>query len=152
MAAEIPKSILIPVDFSEHSARALTYGATMAKKLDARVIAIHVLRPAYRYIPLEEAVWGAAVTVDELSKILEDNAKQDFDTFLAKQPETVRSLIEQEIATGDPAHAALDRAEKGDVDLIVVGSHGREGVSRWVMGSVAERIVRHAHCPVLVVR
>ena len=151
MRANTPKHILIPVDFSEHSGRALTYGASMAKELGARVLALHVLRPAFRYIPLEESVWGATVTVDQLSKLLEENAKQSFETFLEQQPEAIRGSIDHEVVLGDPAHAVLDRAEKGDVDLIVVGSHGREGISRWVMGSVAERIVRHAHCPVLVV-
>jgi nucleotide-binding universal stress UspA family protein len=57
-----------------------------------------------------------------------------------------------EVAIGDPAHEITDRATKQGADLIVLSYHGRTGAARLFIGSVAERVVRHAHCPVLVLR
>ena len=69
-------------------------------------------------------------------------------TELRSGQERVRGRIE----TGDPAAAVVRVAAHDRHDLIVMGTHGRTGVTRWLMGSVAENVLRHAHCPVLIVR
>lgn len=149
--ANTPKNILIPVDFSDHSRRALDYGVALAERVGGQATALHVLPPAFEYIPLEQAVWGATVTANQIRERVTENAQKEFAKFMENLPETVRSRVTQEMLSGEPSETVLDRAEQGNFDLIVVGSHGRRGVARWVMGSVAERIVRHARCPVLVV-
>jgi len=74
------------------------------------------------------------------------------EAFLAKQPDEVRSHVTAELKHGVPAEVILDTAKEAGFDLVVVGTHGRRGVKRFLLGSVAERVIRHAHCPVLVVR
>jgi universal stress protein A len=89
------------------------------------------------YIPLEEELEKAAS--EDLEKIREDIAKKGLP-------------VEGDIEIGTPAEAILARAEDPDVNLVIMGSHGKKGLSRLLMGSVAEEVVRKAHCPVLIVK
>lgn len=67
-------------------------------------------------------------------------------------PDTFRGVCEAEVARGQPADAIIQFAQERDVDLIVMGTHGRSGLQHVLLGSVAEKVVRHAPCPVLTVR
>jgi nucleotide-binding universal stress UspA family protein len=129
--------ILIPIDFSDHRRHALRYGCAFAEKFGAE---LHLLNVVEDYYPM----------VPEAGLMLPDKGE-----FLAG----ARAAAERELAKLPDAPAAkgarvVRSAVVGTpyVDLIVVGSHGRSGLAHVLMGSVAERVVRKASCPVLTVR
>lgn len=136
------KKILVPVDFSDRSRKALQYALGMAEEFQAELILVHVVQP----YPIVTEMPG---TMAELQAQLEKNAFSQ----LAKLNDSIKGVASRGLLqTGQPVHHILKVALEEDVDLIVVATHGRTGLAHVVLGSVAERIVRHAHCPVLVVR
>ena len=135
------KTILVPVDFSADSARAAHAALGLAPDLQA-VHLVHVL------FPLESAssgiLWGEAS--DENRR---DAAQKKLDELIrANDLVAVRTTI----LIGDPGLEIADHAKRIGADLIVIPSHGYHGVKRLVLGSVAERVIRHATCSVLVLR
>jgi nucleotide-binding universal stress UspA family protein len=137
------KHILACIDFSEHSTRALAEVGEYARANGSKVTLIHISDPQ-AFIPPQAILEPASGTDDathraELGKLR--------DQHLSDVP------VELDvIADHAPAKAICDYAEHHGVDLIVVGSHGRGGMERWLIGSVAERVVRHAVSNVYVVR
>jgi nucleotide-binding universal stress UspA family protein len=137
------KHILACVDFSEHSTRALAEVGEYARANGSKVTLVYVSDPQ-GFIP-PQAILGPASQTDEAAHQAE----------LAKLRDRHLSDVSVElavIADHAPARAICDYAENHGVDLIVLGSHGRGGMERWLIGSVAERVVRHAACNVYVVR
>ena len=137
------KHILACVDFSEYSTRALVEVGEYARANGSKVTLIHVSDPQ-AFLP-PQAILESAAARDE-------TAHKD---ALAKLRDQHLADVEVEVAIladHAPAKAICDYAEKHGVDLIIVGSHGRGGVERWLIGSVAERVVRHATANVYVVR
>jgi len=137
------KHILACVDFSEHSTRSLAEVGEYARANGSKVTLIHV-SDTQAFVP-PQAILEAASAADETAHRTE----------LAKLRHQHLADVEVEIAVladHAPAKAICDYAEGHGVDLIVVGSHGRGGVERWLIGSVAERVVRHATSNVYVVR
>ena len=137
------KHILACVDFSEHSTRALAEVGEYARANGSKVTLVYVSDPQ-GFIPPQAILEPAPQTDEaahqaELAK-LRDRHLSDVPVGLAV------------IADHAPARAICDYAENHGVDLIVLGSHGRGGMERWLIGSVAERVVRHAACNVYVVR
>lgn len=134
--------ILVPTDFSETSAEAVHYGVELARDRRAGLILLHVGEAATE-IATEFPLGLDASLVDaareRLLKILTP-ADQ-----LAIHPELVT-------CTGSPAEEIVRCAAEREVDLIVMGTHGRGGVSHLLLGSVAEKVIRTAPCPVLVIR
>lgn len=141
--------ILVPVDFSPPSDRAIRYATTLANKFGARVTLLHVIEDPFvtgawqaeafiANVPelLTELILGARTHLGELKK---DLAARGF-------------VVDTAVITGPPARAIVDHAAAGHVDLIVMGTHGRTGLSHALLGSVAERVVQRAPCPVLTVR
>ena len=137
----IDKPVVIPFDFSEHSEAALQRAASLVGRPEQ----LHVLHILPYLIPTEPGVVWA--TVDDAHRIQH---------ALESLRESVQKLnvgnAEMEVRMGDPGQIACDRAEELGAELIVVGSHGRTGLTRMLLGSVAERVVRLAHCQVLVVK
>ena len=137
------KRILSPYDFSETSAAAVRYGLAVARTYGARVILLHVGTQAHADLGtefplgLEGAVEDAVR--ERLLRILTPAEQSEFKPELAVRP-------------GVPAAEIVQYAEDQNVDLIVMGTHGRGGMAHLVLGSVAERIVRGAPCAVLTVR
>ena len=142
-----PKRILVPLDFSEQSLRALAYAKTLAKPFAASLDLLHVVPnpyiadPSGLYTPLPQNF------LDEL----EQDARTRLNEVLTSDERkafSVRSIVK----VGDPLFEIVEyvRLERGD--LIVMGTHGRTGISHLFLGSVAERVVRTAPCPVLTVR
>jgi len=137
---------LVPIDFSAYSDQALTYAITLATQLRARLTLLHVLH--------------------ELSMVMGDMASALPDTYLQElEAEARRGLEERlkrvhaaglqgDIVTvhGVPFQSIIDTAHDQKVDLIVMGTHGRTGLPHALVGSVAEKVVRLAPCPVLVTR
>ena len=141
------KSILVPIDFSVHSKKALKYAVPLAAQSGASLRLIYVVEPTVYPADLG---FGQVVLPG-----VEDELRQ-------KGAEELAELIENEIGdrvpasstvrTGTPSKEILAEAEERGVDLIVVATHGHSGVEHMLFGSTAERIVRKAHCPVLTVR
>ena len=137
------KHILACIDFSEHSTAALADVGEYARANGSKVTLIHIADPQ-AFIPPQAVVEPDSAT-DEAAHEAELAALRD--THLAE--------LEVELAVVEdhaPARAICDYASAHGVDLIVVGSHGRGGMERWLIGSVAERVVRHAGVNVFVVR
>ncbi|NJN32708.1 MAG: universal stress protein [Synechococcales cyanobacterium RM1_1_8] len=133
--------ILVPIDFSDQSFLALK--ETLDFGNDAtQIYAIHILRPLEATEP--GVVWQS-VDTETRKQAVEKNFQQEF-------PPGKHPGLEFIVDIGDPSSQILDYAEKLEVGLIVMPSRGRTGLSRFFMGSVAEKIVRFAHCPVLVLR
>ena len=137
------KRILIPYDFSETSAAAVRYGLAAARTFGARVILLHVGNQAHEELGtefplgLEGAVEDAVR--ERLLRILTPAEQNELKPELAVRP-------------GMPAAEIVQYAKDQNIDLIVMGTHGRGFVGHFVMGSVAEKVVRTAPCPVLTVR
>jgi universal stress protein A len=140
--------ILVPVDFSPPSDAALAYARSVAGRYGASLHLLHVAEDPYR------AFYSAEVFVPEVEglreEILADTEKRLKDRL---QPADITELhATAESIIGMPAASIVEYAAGRDIDLIVMGTHGRGGMAHLLMGSVAERVVRTAPCPVLTVR
>jgi universal stress protein A len=137
------KRILVPVDFSKSSGNALRYGCALAEKFSAEVHLLHVTDPLKGpgYLPPPE----------EWLEELQQQARKE----LEKLPEpglAGRLSVRREIRSGFPFTEIIGYAREHGIALIVMGTHGRSGLAHVLLGSVAERVVRKAPCPVLTVR
>ena len=140
-----PKNILVPIDFSESSEKAATAACALAGKTGATVHLLH----AYQ-IPVESV--GLALTVSQqyVTQFVSDSKAQLQELVAKLCPNaTVGPFL---VESGDPREVIIAEATKLHVELIVMGTHGRRGLSRALIGSVAESVVRTAHCSVLIVR
>jgi nucleotide-binding universal stress UspA family protein len=133
--------ILFPTDFSPASDESLRWATSLARDTGATLLIVHVEEPPMAYGGGELYVPPVEDTRDELLRTLHQVIPLD-----------PRVAFEQKLLVGDPASAIVAAAEKENVDLIVMGTHGRTGLTRLLMGSVAEAVVRKAKCPVLTVK
>ena len=141
------KRILVPVDFSEHSKKALNYAIPFARQFNAELSVLYVVEPAIYPADLSFGQVGLPNLEEELrSKGEEDLAELVAGTV----PEDVR--VAAMVRTGLPFVEIISYARDENIDLIVVATHGHTGVEHILFGSTAEKIVRKAPCPVLVVR
>jgi universal stress protein A len=139
-------SILAPVDFSKESLLAAKFAASLAHEYKSKLYILHVREPIPGYIQAEMGDYESfqqrtlATEEEELSKVIPENIKE--------------TLAVEEIAvTGQPVHHVIvDKAKELGVDIIVIATHGRTGLAHVFLGSVAEHVVRHAPCPVFVIR
>ena len=135
---------LVPTDFSESAMHALDLAAALVEPTGS-IVLLHVIE-----VP---AAYAAEVLVADFARDLDNHAAAALDTEVERIRRTTRVRVEVRSLCGSPGAqvlAALDA--DGSVDLVIMGSHGRTGIKRALMGSVAEKIVRHARCPVLVAR
>ena len=143
------KNILVATDFSEPSDAALTYGRALARTFKATLHVVHIIDGPSAVVYGAEAY---AVSMPEIQAQIEAAARAQLDDLLLDndpQPLPVRRVL---LTASAPAAAIVDYAGREQIDLIVTGTHGRGGVAHLLMGSVAERVVRTAPCPVLTVR
>ena len=143
------RSILLPTDFSECASYALSYATSFARASGAKLICVHVIEPivpTVGYSGLSEPL-----PVADISEQLEDTATRELPKIAAHE-ECAGLDVEEVVAHGDAASEIVRVARERNVDLIVISSHGRTGLGRILFGSTAESVVRHAHCPVLVVK
>jgi universal stress protein A len=138
--------ILVPVDFSETSKRALEYAYQFVHRFDAKLDVLHVWRPS-EYAGDEMVVLTRSEPELTLSTFLRNHADQQLTAFLKEVPHS-----KQMLESGDPAQVIARVAGEGGYDLVIMGTHGRTGLSHLMMGSVAEKVVRLAPCPVLTFR
>lgn len=142
----LPKNILVPTDLSEGAQEALDYACELASRLDAEVHLLNVIGiPA---LGLPEL--GVALTTTVIDSMIADNQKT-LDA-LAKSRATSARIGQVLLRTGDARDVINQTAKELGADLIIMGTHGRRGVSRALLGSVAETVVRTAPCPVLTFR
>ncbi|MBX3441377.1 MAG: universal stress protein [Planctomyces sp.] len=139
--------ILVPVDFSDCSERALQYGAAFARHEQAQLHLLHVVQEVLPVTPGGGMVLPQETYVQEIQ-----NSARKALNVLPKAEVAKDVKVTRELRTGSPADATLEYATSHAVDLICLGTHGRSGLSRFLLGSVAERVVQHAPCAVLVVR
>jgi len=134
--------ILFPTDFSPASEHALKWATSLARDSGATISIIHVEEPPMAYGGGEMYVgFDDAATKDELRRVLVQVVPTDHNV-----------AHEHKLLVGNPADAIVHEAEAEGADLIVMGTHGRTGLTRLLMGSVAEAVVRRAKCPVLTVK
>ena len=135
--------ILVPTDGSDASELAIEHAIDMARTYDARLHALYVVDT------------GAYSTLDAGAEMLLDSLEEEGEAAVNRVEERADDAgvsASTEVTAGTPHRAILDYAEDHDVDLIVMGTHGRTGLDRYLLGSVTERVVRTADVPVLTVR
>ena len=139
-------TIVAATDFSAASEQAVNYAASLALEFGATLHLVHVVPD-----PILAAAWSEAYAYD-LDK-LGERLRRDAERQLADRAARIEGIVvTREAIIGKPASAIIEVAAHRDADLIVLGTHGRSGFSHLFMGSVAERVVRSAPCPVLTVR
>lgn len=141
MAWTINKPIVVPFDFSEYAMEAVRKAIELAS--DASLV--HCLHVLPFITPTEPGVaWGV---IDDGERL-----KQALDSMHQQLPESTFGKMKVDVRFGDPGSVVAERAKELDAELIVIGSHGRSGFARLMLGSVAEHVTRLAPCPVLVVK
>jgi len=142
------KTILHPTDFSETSGHALTYALAFAKEFKARLYVLHVIEE------VSSAMYFDMLQTPPLAQLMADVEAQARKALDGLLPEEAREQVQTEglIRKGVPFLEIVRCAEEVGADMIVCGTHGRTGLKQALFGSVAEKIVRKAPCPVLSVR
>jgi len=141
------RRILFPTDFSEPAEYAWSYALTFAQQFGAEVHLLHVVAPPPRLTEAYAVNYDPEKVVGSLSA--EANAALD------RQVEAARSrglVFRREVRVGVDFREIIDYAAKYDIDLIVMATHGRTGLAHVLLGSVAEKVIRKAPCPVVSVR
>lgn len=144
------KRILVPIDFGGPSSEALDYAKTLAESLNASLDLLHVVPNPYVTDPVETVTAYRRVSPEFFDSLAGD-AKERLDAVLSAEDRT-RFKARSAVKIGDPKVEIAQYATAEPIDLIVMATHGRTGVAHLFLGSVAERVVRTAPCPVLVVR
>jgi universal stress protein A len=143
--------ILVPVDFSEASRAALDYAATLARTFGATLDVLHVWE-APSFAPRASGLVSSGAGEPSLQDLIRRNADEALDGFSEEARKRGILVRSSRTEMGVPWHTIVNEARAGNYDLVVLGTHGRTGLPRVLLGSVAENVVRHAHCPVLSVR
>ncbi|MCA9562534.1 MAG: universal stress protein [Myxococcales bacterium] len=141
--------ILVPVDFSPHSRAAARLAQTLARESDASLCFLHVWT-ASDDAELVIATHGGGQQT--LRSYRELRAKRDLDTFIDSMNLAAGCSLETRTVEGEARASILEQAIVGEFDLIVMGTSGRSGLERLLLGSVAEDVVRRSPCPVLTIR
>lgn len=145
MMSEFYKNILIATDGSENTCRAVTYGIEIAKLSGATVHAIYVVdTSSFSSVPMD-AGWEAMYQI----------LKKEGEKAVSKVKEIGESsgvIVEEVLFEGHPSDEIINFAKENEIDLIVMGTLGKSGIDRFLLGSVAEKVVRNSSVPVMVVR
>lgn len=143
------QTILVPYDFSDYARCAFDWALGLAEKWNAKICLFHALfkgtpvaYPGGLVAPFDVPKWEAEILADSRARLYDFAAQQN----------TGAVTVETYVDLGPPFLEICRAVERYHTDLIVMGSHGRTGLAHVFLGSVAERVVRHASCPVLVVR
>ncbi len=145
------QTILLPTDGSECSAKAMAYALSFAKQYGGRVVALHVIDQRWE----EQTRVVFAEVGQDLTQKIRDGYAEEARRILREVTGAAGKAgvpVETKVLTGIPSEDIIRVAEELPADLIIMGTHGRAGMSHFLMGSVAEKVVRRAPCPVLTVR
>jgi nucleotide-binding universal stress UspA family protein len=138
------KKILVPIDFSDSSEKALRYSARFAEQFGSSVTLLHVIQPA-----VYPADFGYPPTVVDT---LDEATRRQIQERLEEMGRELKQKTDVLVRLGQPYHEITSAAKELNADLIIIATHGRTGLKHVLMGSTAERVVRYAPCPVLTVR
>ncbi|MBE9502708.1 MAG: universal stress protein [Proteobacteria bacterium] len=140
------KKILCPTDFSEAAKKAFEYAVFLASSQHAELVLLHVVDQLHGFDNYEIL----SLTPQEISERMETHAYENMSDILDQIKGSI--AIETAVEHGKSSVQIIEKAREVKADIIVMGSHGRTGLSHVLIGSVAETVVRHASCPVLVVK
>jgi nucleotide-binding universal stress UspA family protein len=141
------RRVLFPTDFSESSGEAMAYACELVNQFDAELHLLHVVHNLATVLPEPEvavAVWG------DYEREMRESAKRALKGLRCPGLREER-IAQRSVCSGSPPNEIVQYAKDNNIDLIVIGTHGRTGFAHVLLGSVAERVVRHAPCPVLTV-
>lgn len=142
--------ILVPVEYSQNCAAALELAGVLAERLGAAISVLHVWeRPSF--VAPELTVEHEEHGRRSLADLVALTAREDMKAFMARARLPGSVEVTTELASGEPTHAILELVRQKGVDLIVVATHGRTGFRHFLMGSIAEKMVRLSPVPVLTV-
>jgi nucleotide-binding universal stress UspA family protein len=139
------RNILVPVDFSENSAEAIKYASSLALQFGARLTLMHVVEPPTFMSNLQNVPYTLS------DKQLEMTAQTELESLAVRYVET-QIQSKPIVRKGKSYDEIVKVAKQLKADWIVISTHGHAGLTHTLLGSTAERVVRHAHCPVLVIR
>lgn len=140
------QKILCPVDLSDQSAAVAEYAGTLAKSMGAQVLVLYCVPSMTQY----EGFKVLSISIDNFVGTLTEAAEKAMDAFVAEHFSDTRA--EGTVIISDPYEGILKCAREHQIDMIVMGTHGRKGMDRMLFGSVAEKVVKHADVPVLTIR
>ncbi|MEI6244493.1 MAG: universal stress protein [Acidobacteriota bacterium] len=142
------KNVLVATDFSAPSETALNYARAMARSFGAQLHVLHIFEPLW--ITSADVV-GGGVALATMIQGLEDTARKQLEDAVTEADRRELKAVAEMVTSESPAREIANYANEHKVDLLVIGTHGRSGISRMLIGSVAEKVVRLAPCPVLTV-
>ncbi|MBQ6813567.1 MAG: universal stress protein [Methanobrevibacter sp.] len=146
MAEQLYKKILLPTDGSKYSDKSEKHALAIAAANNAEIIALSVMENSFS-INLPDSD-----TISDVNELLREETLKNLSKVERLRDEgNLDVKITKKVAEGSPAKAILETAESEDIDLIVIGSSGKTGIDKFLMGSVAERVVKSARCSVLVI-
>ena len=140
------RKILLPLDGSEFAEQSLPYATALAEKCQAELLVVRVVHPMPIISDYSAAVYEAYLTAEQYAT---EDYLQNLKTRLADVSFPVHFVSLHDAAV---AEAIIDYACREKIDLVVMSTHGRSGVGRWIHGSVTSKVLHHAPCPVLLVR
>jgi len=139
--------ILFPTDFSDSKRHTAAFAADLARKYGARIYMLHVIYDITR----DSVLYTSRLDMDSLYEEVKNGAREEMDNIASTAFQGFDDL-ERVIRVGSPAGDILQFADEADIDLIVIGSHGKKGLDRILFGSTALKVIKRANCPVLTVR
>ena len=142
------RRILCPVDFSDSADHAMRYASALAETFGAELTLLHVVAPIVAALPGETLLPGTLqADIDELVDACRERLEQTVGKLA-----TSGLTVQHKVLNGVPFIEIIRYAREAEIDLIVMGTHGRTGLGHLLIGSVAERVVRKSPCPVLTVK
>ncbi len=145
-----PKKILVPTDFSGFSDKALTQAVDIARKYNSKIYLLHVIDQGVQQCVVDYCL--ADEVVRQIEKESFKAAQEKLKSELQKLSGTKGLDVEYEVKQGVPYDVIIKEQKEKEIDLIVIASHGKTGLMKYFMGGVAERVLRDAKSPVLLVR
>jgi nucleotide-binding universal stress UspA family protein len=146
MEVDMFKKIVCPVDFSEFTDGIIKYAVSLAKKYDAELHLFHVIPNLNYFTPYESFLTPENLVLIE--KNIEKEVQKDFEKIIKGIDISAKKVIK----TGVTFVEIIDYIKEENIDLVVMGTHGRSGIEHILIGSVAEKIIRKSPCPVLTIR
>lgn len=141
------KHILVPLDGSPLAERALSHAVTLASQFQSQITLIQVVPPVYTPMTPEMVMAQPVISMEQLLEEAESYVKSRQAELRAEGLVVHRKVVE-----GPIAESILGFAEGQTIDLIVMSTHGRSGIGRWIYGSVAQKVLQGAKCPILLIR
>jgi len=140
------KRILVPTDASEYSRRALKTALELARSIQAEIVLLHV-----SYTP--QAYWGYTISygITVTQEQLDQNGELALDATMAGI-DSEQVVINKRVESGHPVTIIVEQIKKDNIDLVIMGSHGYGAIAGSVLGSVSQRVLQRASCPVLIIK